>query len=89
MPTTRKRFAKASFWSSLDPVKAKVDLDAAAADLARTVRAVRANFSKADELRAETDAGRTALKQAEDDYTRRQNAGASVSREELDQPAMR
>jgi membrane fusion protein, multidrug efflux system len=68
----------------LDPVKAKVDVAAAAADLARTVRAVRGNFSKADELRAEADAARIALKQAEDDYTRRQAAGASVSREDLD-----
>lgn len=67
----------------LDPVKAKVAVDAAAADLARTVRAVRSAFSKVDQLRAQTEAARTALQQAADDYKRREGAGASVSHEEL------
>lgn len=67
----------------LDPVKAKVAVDAAAADLARTVRAVRSSFSKVDQLRAQTEAARTAFAEANDDYKRRLGAGASVSHEEL------
>jgi len=67
----------------LDPIKAKVALDAAVADLARTVRSVRTNFSKVDELRAQLSAARIGLAQAQSDYGRRASAGASVSREEL------
>jgi len=67
----------------LDPVKAKVAVDAAAADLARTVRGVRSAFSKVDQLRAQAEAARTAYAQAVDDYKRRQGAGASISHEEL------
>jgi membrane fusion protein (multidrug efflux system) len=67
----------------LDPVKAKVAVDAAAADLARTVRGVRSAFSKVDQLRAQVVAARTAYMQAADDYKRRAAAGASISHEEL------
>ena len=67
----------------LDPVKAKVAVEAAAADLARTVRQVRSAFSKVDELKARTEAARTALEQANEDYKRRVGAGGSVSHEEL------
>jgi membrane fusion protein (multidrug efflux system) len=67
----------------LDPIKAQVAMDAAEADLARTVRNVRTNFSKVDELHAQVTAARIALAQAQSDYGRRAGAGASVSREEL------
>jgi membrane fusion protein, multidrug efflux system len=67
----------------LDPVKANVALDAAEADLARTVRNVRTNFSKVDELRAQLAAAQIGLAQANSDYRRRASAGAAVSGEEL------
>jgi len=66
-----------------DPVRARATLDAAEADLARTVRAVRTNFSKVDQYRAQLVAARTALAQAKGDLRRRLSAGDSVSREEL------
>jgi membrane fusion protein (multidrug efflux system) len=67
----------------LDPVNANVALEAAEADLARTVRAVRANFSKVDQGRAQLAAARVALTTAENDYSRRASAGNSVSAEDL------
>jgi membrane fusion protein (multidrug efflux system) len=67
----------------LDPVAAKVALDAAEADLARTVRAVRTNFSKVDQDRAQLAAARVVLATAESDFRRRASAGNSVSAEEL------
>ena len=67
----------------LDPVKAKVALEAAEADLAQTVRAVRTNFSKVDQYRAQLTAAQVAYAQAQSDYRRRQSAGAAVSHEEL------
>ena len=67
----------------LDPIKAQVAMDAAEADLARTVRAVRTNFSKVDEGRAQLTAARVALSQAESDYRRRAGAGNAVSAEEV------
>jgi len=67
----------------LDPIKAKVALEAAEADLAQTVRAVRTNFSKVDQYRAQLSAARVAVSQAESDYRRRASAGAAVSHEEL------
>jgi membrane fusion protein (multidrug efflux system) len=67
----------------LDPIKAKVAMDAAEADLARTVRGVRTNFSKVDESRAQLSAAQVALAQAQSDYRRRGSAGNSVSAEEL------
>jgi membrane fusion protein (multidrug efflux system) len=67
----------------LDPVKAKVALDAASADLARTIRGVRTNFSKVDEARAQLAAARVAVAQAQDDYRRRAGAGNAVSAEEV------
>lgn len=67
----------------LDPVKASVAVDAAAADLARTVRGVRSSFSRVDELKARAEAARIAFAQASQDYKRRVSAGGSVSREEL------
>jgi membrane fusion protein (multidrug efflux system) len=69
----------------LDPAVAKVNLDAAAANLARTVRAVRSNFSRAGSSQAQVAQARVALSQAQGDYQRRQKAFAtqSVSGEEL------
>jgi len=67
----------------LDPIKAKVAMDAAEADLARTVRGVRTDFSKVDQARAQLAAARTTLNQAQSDLRRRASAGNAVSAEEL------
>ena len=67
----------------LDPIKAKIAMDAAEADLARTVRGVRTDFSKVNQARAQLDAAHTALDQAQSDYRRRASAGDAVSGEEL------
>jgi membrane fusion protein (multidrug efflux system) len=66
-----------------DPSKAQANFDAAKADLARAVRGTRTNFSKVDQFHAQVNAARVALDQAQSDYRRRQTAGDSVSREEL------
>ena len=66
-----------------DPVRPQAAFDAAKADLARAVRGTRTNFSKVDQYRAQVNAARVALDQAQEDYRRRQTAGDSVSREEL------
>jgi membrane fusion protein (multidrug efflux system) len=68
---------------AFDPSKAQANFDAAKADLARAVRATRTNFSKVDQFHAQVNAARVALEQAQSDYRRRQTAGDSVSREEL------
>jgi membrane fusion protein (multidrug efflux system) len=67
----------------LDPIKPKVALEAAEADLARTVRSVRTDFSKVNQARAQLNAARVALAQAESDYRRRASAGNAVSSEEV------
>jgi membrane fusion protein (multidrug efflux system) len=67
----------------LDPEKAQVAMEAAEADLARTVRSVRTNFSKVDQGRAQLDAARVAVATAQSDYGRRAGAGQAVSAEEL------
>jgi membrane fusion protein (multidrug efflux system) len=69
----------------MDPAIAKVNLQAAQANLARAVRGVRANFSKAGSGEAQLNQARVVLAQAQDDYRRRQQAFAtqSVSGEEL------
>jgi membrane fusion protein (multidrug efflux system) len=66
-----------------DPISAKVAMDAAEANLARTVRNVRTDFSKVDQARAQLNAAKVALAQAESDYRRRASAGDAVSGEEL------
>jgi len=66
-----------------DPVRPQAAFDAAKADLARAVRGTRTNFSKVDQFRAQLNAARVSLSQAQADYRRRQTAGDSVSREEL------
>jgi membrane fusion protein, multidrug efflux system len=69
----------------MDPAVAKVNLDAAQANLARVVRNVRGEFSKSGSGAAQVNQARVALVQAQDDYQRRQKAFAtqSVSGEEL------
>ena len=68
-----------------DPTSATVAMQAAEADLARTVRKVRGTFATADKLRSEVDAARVALAQAESDLARRQSASkdGAVSAEEV------
>jgi membrane fusion protein (multidrug efflux system) len=67
----------------LDPIKPQVAFQSAEADLGRAVRAVRTNFSKVDQYRAQVSAARVALATAQSDYRRRASAGNSVSIEEL------
>jgi membrane fusion protein (multidrug efflux system) len=69
----------------MDPAVPTVNLQAAEANLARTVRNVKAQFSKSDAGSAQVNQARVALAQAQDDYARRQKAFAtqSVSGEEL------
>jgi membrane fusion protein, multidrug efflux system len=66
-----------------DPVSPEVAMDAAEADLARTVRSVRGNVSKVSQARAQRDAAQVALAQAQGDARRRASAGDAVSGEEL------
>ncbi|KAB7738590.1 HlyD family efflux transporter periplasmic adaptor subunit [Parvibaculum sedimenti] len=70
---------------TLDPSSVEIALQAAEADLARTVRQVRAQFAKADALRADIAQREVAVRQAESDLKRRrQLAGdGAVSGEEL------
>ena len=75
--------ARGQLLVELDPLTANVALQAAEAELARAVRAVRTNFSRVDETRAQLAAARIALDQAQSDYRRRAEAGQAVSHEEL------
>ncbi len=69
----------------MDPAVANVNMAAAEANLARTVRSVRGEFSGADTYRAQLAQAQVALVQAQADYQRRQEASAdgAVSGEEL------
>ena len=69
----------------MDPTVPAVNLQAAEANLARTVRNVKSQFSKSDAGQAQVNQARVALAEAQDDYVRRQKACAtqSVSGEEL------
>jgi membrane fusion protein (multidrug efflux system) len=67
----------------LDPITAKVAMDAAVANLARTVRSVRTDFSKVNQARAQLNAAQVSLRQAGSDYRRRAGAGDAVSGEEV------
>lgn len=69
----------------LDPADAKIAVDAAEAELARTVRQVRATYAEADQLRAMIQERETDLKKAQSDYGRRQAlvSDGAVSGEEL------
>jgi membrane fusion protein (multidrug efflux system) len=69
----------------LDPATADVAMAAAQADLARSLRSVRADFAQVDSAEADIEQARAALVRAQDDVARRiaaENAGA-VSGEEL------
>jgi membrane fusion protein, multidrug efflux system len=69
----------------LDPADARIAVDAAEAELARTVRQVRALYAEADQLRAVIQERETDLKKAQSDYGRRQAlvSDGAVSGEEL------
>ena len=67
----------------LDPLKANVDLQAAEAALARTVRGVRAKFARVDQLRAQLAATEVTLAQAQSDLKRRTAIADLVSQEEI------
>jgi membrane fusion protein (multidrug efflux system) len=69
----------------MDPAVANVNMAAAEANLARTVRTVRGEFSSADIYRAQLQQAQVSLAQAESDLKRRQAASATgaVSAEEL------
>jgi membrane fusion protein (multidrug efflux system) len=68
---------------SLDPVEARVAMDAARADLAHTVRAVRTAFARVDQAHAQVASAEVTRVQAESDLRRRESAGNSVSHEEV------
>ena len=69
----------------LDPARATVAMQAAEADLAQTVRSVRAQFSKVDEFEARLADARVRLAQSQEDYRNREASaeGGAVSAEEL------
>ncbi|HUB84642.1 MAG TPA: HlyD family efflux transporter periplasmic adaptor subunit [Rhizomicrobium sp.] len=67
----------------LDPIKPQIAFQAAEANLGQAVRAVRTNFSKVDQLRAQVAAAKVNLAMAQSDYRRRASAGNAVSGEEL------
>lgn len=69
----------------LDPADANIAVSAAEAELARTVRQVRALYAQAEQLRAQIAERETDLKKSQSDYARRQAlvADGAVSGEEL------
>jgi membrane fusion protein (multidrug efflux system) len=69
----------------LDPADAEVSVSNAEANLARAVRAVRALFAQADQLRAEIRDREVELRQAEQDHERRTGllSDGAISSEEL------
>jgi membrane fusion protein (multidrug efflux system) len=69
----------------LDPADAQVAMSAAEADLARTVRQVRALYAQREQLQASVDERRTQLDRANADYQRRESLkdSGAVSAEEL------
>jgi membrane fusion protein (multidrug efflux system) len=71
--------------AELDPLQAEIGMQAAQADLARTVRSVRALFAKTDEMRAQLVRARVQLSQSQADYQRRVAASrdGSVSTEDV------
>jgi len=70
---------------SLDPTDAQIAVSSAEAELARTVRMVRGLLAQAAGLEAQIDSQQTALANAEEDLTRRQQVAklGGVSSEEL------
>jgi membrane fusion protein (multidrug efflux system) len=55
----------------LDPATAKVTMQSAQADLARTIRSVRSDFSKVHQFDSQIAAAKVQLAQAQGDYRRR------------------
>jgi membrane fusion protein (multidrug efflux system) len=70
---------------SFDPADAKIALENAQANLAKTVRQVRGMYSNVDSMRAQTNARRVELQKAQENYNRRKTLAASgaISQEEL------
>jgi len=75
--------ARGQLLIEFDPSRAEAAFDAAKAALAQAVRGTRTNFSKVNQFSAQVRAAQVAVDQAQEDYRRRQTAGESVSREEL------
>lgn len=69
----------------LDPADAQLAMNAAEADLAKAVRAVRGLYAQTGQLRAQINERETALKRAQSDYDRRASLASegAVSGEEL------
>jgi membrane fusion protein (multidrug efflux system) len=70
----------------LDPARANIEMTNARAELARTVRDVRAMFSRADELRALIRQREAEAQRAQANYKRRADLGmdGAVAREDID-----
>ncbi len=67
----------------LDPLKANVDMQAAEAELAKKVRAVRVKFARVEQLKAQLAAAQITVTQAESDLRRRTDASDLVSQEDV------
>ena len=70
---------------TFDPADARIALENAQANLARTVRQVRGMYSNVDSQRAQTNARRVELQKAQENYNRRKTLAATgaISQEEL------
>ncbi|MFF7709321.1 HlyD family efflux transporter periplasmic adaptor subunit [Pseudomonas sp. NPDC007930] len=70
---------------TLDPADARIALQNAQANLAKTVRQVRGYFSNVDAQKAQVLARKSDLQRAQDNYNRRKNlaAAGAISQEEL------
>ncbi|MBD1552358.1 HlyD family efflux transporter periplasmic adaptor subunit [Pseudomonas typographi] len=70
---------------TLDPADARIALQSAQANLARTVRQVRGYYTNVDAQRAQVASRKADVQRAQDNYNRRKNlaAGGAISQEEL------
>jgi len=77
--------ARGQLLIELDPARAKATMASAEADLARTIRSVRSDFSKVHQFDSQISAAKVQLTQAQGDYKRRQQGAVdgSVSGEEV------
>jgi membrane fusion protein (multidrug efflux system) len=77
--------ARGQLLIELDPARAKANMESAEADLAKTVRSVRSDFSKVHQFDSQISAAKVQLAQAEGDYKRRKEGAVdgSVSAEEV------
>jgi membrane fusion protein (multidrug efflux system) len=78
-----QRVSRGQVLVEIDPVKARVAVAGAEAELAKTVRSVRAKFARVEEARAQVAAAQVMRAQAESDLRRRTAARESVSQEDL------